>query len=110
MFFDCILVCFIKVNTSNVCRAIIIIKIPSTIYQIFPPPCISLPKIAASAPRVVKVTPMPIANTTDNLKAFLVSLLPIPPMHPITRGILVSEHGVKDVKTPAKNAINGAIQ
>ena len=50
------------------------------------------------------------AQTKEILKAFFVSLVSTPPTTPITSGKLDKEHGVIEVKTPAKNEIIGAIQ
>lgn len=94
----------------QVCRAINTMSIPRTMYHHEADVPISFPASDAITPNALKVTADPAAKVMDKRKAVFVSLRPVPPTYPMTSGILESEHGVNDVRTPAQKASIGASQ
>ncbi|MPN30756.1 hypothetical protein SDC9_178227 [bioreactor metagenome] len=68
----------------------------------------SRPNIEARLPSTVKVRAMPAENTVERRKALFISLPPMPPTYPMTRGTLDKEQGVKEVMMPASSAKSGA--
>lgn len=97
-------------KTPQVCNAIRIMRIPKMIYHHEAEVPISLPASEATTPNTVNVTAAPAAKVTDSQSARLVSRWPTPPTYPITKGMLESEQGVKEVSIPATNASKGANQ
>ena len=96
-----------KLKISHVCKAISTIKTPNARYHQDAEVPTSLPAKDASVPKIANVTADPTANITDRRNAFFGSV-PVPPTKPITKGMLDSEHGVKEVSTPANSANTGA--
>ena len=89
-----------KLNTSQVCKAINTISTPRMIYHTGEDVPISFPAEVATMPSVTNVTAVPKENTAEYANAFLVFLSPTPPTYPIISGTLESEQGVIEVRTP----------
>ena len=97
-----------KLKISQVWSAINTMRTPKARYHQDPATRISVPRRDATVPKTVKVIALPSEKTTDSQNALRVSRCPVPPTYPITRGTLVSAHGVNAVSMPPTRANSGA--